>query len=475
MLTMSGISNKIRTFHSVALGDSHKAKNIPCQDAAGSMEDLENGIFIGAVSDGHGSRQYFRSDRGASILVNITIEAIRDFINKQDSALFDVPFTAIQARTSELSQRISRKTTRQDQAFRHLFSSIIAKWNDAINEDWANNTPTAEDLIKLEVPEDYITLFLEGNGVETAYGCTLIAFARSGERWFAFQLGDGKCIAFDDAANGWEPIPWDEKCIGNTTTSICESSAIDNFRYCYGNNRTPQALFIGSDGMDGAYGVMEEFSVPMLIGLYGNIIRSFAKNGFDSTIAEIHEMLPRLSERGVTRDDVSLAGWIDLDAAPKLMQIFLKRDIEETENKLRDIEESLDKNQHQCLQLESGLKQIQESFKEITIEKQMSNDELNKASEAYSKAKETLSKAEREHEKIRLEAEKNENQIRETREELDSKQKELVKEKETREALLNKLESLKKELNNLNPQEGLPPDAGSEKIDADTETQLEQE
>ena len=46
-----------------------------------------------------------------------------------------------------------------------------------------------------------------------------------------FILAMGKCIAFNEDGSWHEPIPWDEKCFLNKTTSLCDSSAIDEFRY----------------------------------------------------------------------------------------------------------------------------------------------------------------------------------------------------------------------------------------------------
>ena len=76
--------------------------------------------------------------------------------------------------------------------------------------------------------------------------------------WFAFQIGDGKCV-FLTQSNGKiecnKSIPWDERCFLNKTTSLCDSQAIDGFRFCYqGDGNFPMAVFLGSDGLDDTYG-----------------------------------------------------------------------------------------------------------------------------------------------------------------------------------------------------------------------------
>lgn len=352
----------IRVFHSVALGDSHKAKNIPCQDAAIVFEDHENGFCLGAVSDGHGSKQYFRSDRGSKLLMEVVKETVSEFVKLQDKNLFDVSFTAVATLSAEAKQKTTRKVRPQDHAFRRLFSAIISKWNDAIREDWSNDKPTPENLKELQVPDSYINLYEEGREIEIAYGCTLIAFVRTNDYWFAFQLGDGKCIAFDEANPGWEPIPWDDQCSGNTTTSICESNALENFRYCYGNDRFPAALFIGSDGLDGAYGDMDEFSIPHLVALYISILRSFVKNGFDKTSEEIEDLLPKLSAQGMARDDMALAGWVDLESVKTVIPVILKKEIDKQENDLSQITDKLKHARAEVQSLENESMMLQEKI-----------------------------------------------------------------------------------------------------------------
>ena len=82
----------IRTFQSVALGESHKVKNTPCQDAALSDENTENGIYIALVSDGHGSERHFMSDHGSKILVQVTKGTIKSFLETAECNQLSVPF-----------------------------------------------------------------------------------------------------------------------------------------------------------------------------------------------------------------------------------------------------------------------------------------------------------------------------------------------------------------------------------------------
>ena len=227
----STLVETIKTFHAIALGDSHKTECAPCQDFAATFEDPEKGIFIGAISDGHGGNDYFRSDRGSRLIVNIAIESIREFVKSCETSIFYKDFRQRKTHIHEINEGVDHKDSLEDIALQRLFSCIITRWNDAIKEDWFKETPTEEDFGKFDISPEALQSYLHAKDIEIAYGCTLIAFARTTDYWFAFHLGDGKCIAFSTDLDPWEPIPWDEQCKGNITTSISEMNAIENFRY----------------------------------------------------------------------------------------------------------------------------------------------------------------------------------------------------------------------------------------------------
>ena len=108
------------------------------------------------------------------------------------------------------------------------------------------------------VPKKYQDELSQNLNPEKIYGCTLMCYVQTSTYWFAFQIGDGKCFAFTEDGKWLEPIPWDEQCFLNKTTSMCDSRAIDEFRYCYqGDGVYPMAIFLGSDGIDDSFGANE--------------------------------------------------------------------------------------------------------------------------------------------------------------------------------------------------------------------------
>jgi hypothetical protein len=128
------------------------------------------------------------------------------------------------------------------------------------------------------------------------------------EFWFGLQIGDGKCVVLN--GEGFtQPIPWDDACFLNVTTSICDTNASERFRHFF-SQELPVGIFIGTDGVDDSYPVAENES--HLYNLYEKIAANFMYTGFDQGFTELRAFLPRLSEKG-SGDDVSIAGFLDMN------------------------------------------------------------------------------------------------------------------------------------------------------------------
>jgi len=377
--------SNIRTFHAKAIGESHIKKNIPCQDAAVSFEDHDKQIYIGAVSDGHGSKDYFRSDRGSQLLVDITLQNIKEFISQSvdlnffhSSFVYRKTITSGEAPFSADQNNIQNIKTSND-ALNQLFKSIIASWQQVIHQDWDNSIPTKEEMLNLGVSESMITQYLNGENLPIAYGCTLLAFARTEKFWFAFQIGDGKSIGFDINMTAMEPIPADELCQGSVTTSMCEENAFDNFRYAYGS-KIPSVLIIGSDGLDGYFSKIEEDAIKPLKGLYRSVVESFLSKGFEGGVKELTDSLPILSQRGVTQDDMSLAGWIDFGSKDSLLKGIVQ-------NKKIQAEQKLIKAEQKLLQEQDELKEFENNILQKTAYLNELEDKLEKLKKEYDTSK----------------------------------------------------------------------------------------
>ena len=98
-----------------------------------------------------------------------------------------------------------------------------------------------------------------------------------------------------------QPIPWDERCFLNKTTSLCDANAKDEFRYCYeGNGKFPVAVFLGSDGIDDTYG-----DGSNLYNFYIKLLEIIIRNGQKYAQKELVVDLPKISKLG-SKDDMSV-------------------------------------------------------------------------------------------------------------------------------------------------------------------------
>lgn len=270
-----------------------------CQDS--SLSESTETLTLAVVADGHGGARYFRSDVGSRIAVEVVRECVSTFVSAADPMLFrDKPLTRKESVATETRSTHPTKETATDKALRQLFSSIIYTWRQKIVAH-AESTPITEAELTA-VDTRHTEAFVRGEGVEKTYGCTLLCCATTPSYWFAFQIGDGKCVAFDTAGRWTEPVPWDERCFLNKTTSLCDSSAIDEFRYCYeGDGGRPLAVFLGSDGIDDSFGETEN-----MVNFYVQVLKLLSGEGEANARAAIETTLPELSGIG-SKDDMSIA------------------------------------------------------------------------------------------------------------------------------------------------------------------------
>ena len=349
-------------------GESHKADNKPCQDYSFHAV-YENGLAMAIVCDGHGGERYFRSDVGSRIATEVILDSVKTFVEKIDKDLFiGKPFTSQEAVTSE---EVVKKKTPVDTAFRQLFSSIIYQWNQKIAEH-AANTPVSE-WEQQHVDSKYINELSTSETFEKLYGCTLMVYVQTPDYWFAFHLGDGKCVSFHQEGDLWQmPIPWDERCFLNKTTSLCDADAINEFRYCYeGDGKFPMAVFLGSDGMDDSFG--EDTN---LVNFYIQVIKMLVTEGLDETVKSIESDLPQLSKIG-SKDDMSIAFIYNIDALREHIQDFIQYQIKVVTDNIQATEERIEKLTQKLQKVE----ETEESCERDKIEANYARQDIERAKE----------------------------------------------------------------------------------------------
>lgn len=354
-------------------GESHIAAGKVCQDYSYSKV-YENGNTIAIVCDGHGGKRYFRSDIGAKIAAEVTEQKVKDFLVAAGSMLDGVPFTQESAISTQIDNHDFEKQSPIERAFRQLFSSIIFEWNTRVATH-ADATPITDDE-KPGLEERWITEFEEGRNLEKVYGCTLITFVSTPKVWFAFQIGDGKCFAMDPVGKWSEPIPWDDRCFLNKTTSICDSGALDEFRYCYcGNGTFPAAIILGSDGIDDSFGAEVNQA-----NFYVQILKSLVKDGIDKTKTEIESTLPQLSKIG-SQDDMSIAMVFNLEEVTHLFPVMVEWQIENVKALIAEENAKIEK----ANRIQSALEQVERPTKQNMIDLQYANADEKRAIESRTK------------------------------------------------------------------------------------------
>ena len=303
----------MRSIFHYCQGDSHKSLDKPCQDFAYAESNPDLSMAI--VSDGHGGEPYFRSQIGSRVAANVTKDTIIEFLGDLKDSVYkkDQPLFIGKHFTDYICESQNESiVTPEHNALLWLFSSIINKWNEQISLHALKHDLTEWELNHVE--QQYLDEFIAKRQdpdatYEKTYGCTLMAYVQTKDFWFAFHIGDGKFVAFDESDGKLscsQPIPWDERCFLNKTTSLCDSNAIDRFRYCYqGDGHFPLAVFLGSDGLDDSYG-----DGKYLYSFYIEIFKLLMRKGEIKTLKTLMHDLPVISKMG-SKDDMSVASIYD--------------------------------------------------------------------------------------------------------------------------------------------------------------------
>lgn len=278
--------SKFEVFHVRETGASHIKSSKPCQDYALTSVGSEYAVAI--VCDGHGGNKYIRSDRGSRQAAEQTMTAIHEFMRSRFK------------KSQQGGKIVDTLLESPDKFMVQLASNIIFRWRESVSLDFVNEpftekekeTLTPKDLTDLEANEGWVS----------AYGTTLIAAVYTKKFWFGLHIGDGKCVVMNKQSEFSQPIPWDEKCFLNQTTSLCDAQALSRFRYYFDKENLPLAIFLGSDGVDDTFGTDEA-----LHGFYKTVFQLFSEKGIAEGNAELQKYLPQLSSKG-SQDDISIAG-----------------------------------------------------------------------------------------------------------------------------------------------------------------------
>lgn len=371
---------KFSVFNCHRIGAAHIAKNLCCEDYSCSYNDSDHAIV--AVSDGHGDKNCFRSHKGAELACKAAVDTIKSVLSKDEE--------------------LHTLKTSPDRVIVEIEKSMIFRWNALVEDDLLQNPITDSELSGLD--GKVIEAIKNHSKAHKVYGCTLVSGCFTDDFWFGIHIGDGKCVIIQKNGLYRAPIPWDDGgCVGNRSTSICSSSAFEDFRYAYGSE-VPAALFLSSDGVDESF---DENGLNKLYYTLASWLKTLSTQEFDEKLDDI---LKHISQNG-SGDDVSIACIINdqleikkplatsLQVAEKMEELYLSlRDAEKryTELEIRDkeISSESEKLQSEIKELERQLSAKRNEFddrknEQINISRSISNlrGQLSDLTEQFEKSK----------------------------------------------------------------------------------------
>jgi serine/threonine protein phosphatase PrpC len=329
--------NSYKSFSTTVIGISHTKHGKECQDfsyhypnAKCNNDTVADKVSIAVVTDGHGSDDCFRSAKGAIFAAECAVNGIRNFVNIRNQP--DVIETKVGPFIKKVKQPKPIPTSTEGaNLLRTLIKHIVAEWHGKVKNDYTTTPFTEKELV--DVADKYKKRYEAGEGLYHAYGTTLIAVAVTADYWFGFHLGDGRFTALYKDGSYDQPVPWDERCYLNVTTSICDDDATETARFYFcpkTEKDLPLAVYLCSDGVDDNYPVDD--NDKHLFKLYRTITETFAEDGFDSTCTQIKELANSFATKG-KGDDTSIAGVINMEVLEETGKIYKEQmKMENTEN-----------------------------------------------------------------------------------------------------------------------------------------------
>jgi hypothetical protein len=218
-----------------ARGRSHEVRGMPSQDAVAHRPIAAARGFVVAVADGHGHHRHFRSATGSALAVRAACQAAADLVTE----IGPVPGGSAGDRGTAMSPLTAEIIAGR------LPAVILRRWRTAVARD-----VMADPLGRGELD----VMKMRADGVEVAYGATLLVAMVVAEWLVCAQIGDGDIVTV--AADGEHgcPVPGDDILDGLHTTSLCQPDAVDSFRIGTRNLAAEplRALMLATDGYGNA-------------------------------------------------------------------------------------------------------------------------------------------------------------------------------------------------------------------------------
>ena len=328
--------NRSYAFHKTVRGYNHGNRNLPTEDYSDSFSSEDGTYYMIAVADGHGSKSCFRSNRGSKFAVECAISALKKFADM---------YLESDNMKKQLAHNLISNPRQRDQIIRQLTDSVIAEWYDKVLDDFSNDPPTHQAYVDAGiVRENEMRISV----IAHIYGSTIMAALKISDIYLLLQQGDGRCVIFYDDGRIEQPIPWDERCVGSITTSLCDEDASVSMRsIVIDTNKNPiMACYLGSDGVEDAYRDTYE-ALGESHGLMGGVHNFYrylscelTEKGEHCFVSFLDHFLEEFSRDGKfsrsgSGDDISVAGIVDVERIRSFVHNYRK------DNEIYKLEEDL--------------------------------------------------------------------------------------------------------------------------------------
>ena len=287
-------------FSNSTIGARHLLQQMTNQDSCQTAASQDYQIF--AVADGHGATECFRSEIGSRLAVDVAIKNLELF--------------AQTIKKYDLYSYLSRPKERNE-LIRSLISDIVAQWNQYVYAD-IKAYPIKEE--EYERSQTLSSIYQKGMYLTNIYGSTMIAGLVTPEYIVLFQQGDGTLVVLEEDGTIDDPMPEDDLCIRNLTTSLCDKDAAKRMRYVYMDRKEkdPIAMIAATDGVERSFGDNIHLSA-----FYAELFYELSELDEEQVGAYLANLLPQISQRG-SQDDVTMAGFFDAGRIGPIGEVLVK-------------------------------------------------------------------------------------------------------------------------------------------------------
>lgn len=286
-------------YNCTVIGQRYIEKEKPCEDCSLSYNNEH--LHIAVVADGHGDPRCFRSNTGSKLACEIALQEMKRF--------------AIALREENVEERLFTRAG-VHQLIDNLFCSIVDNWHTQTSEDLAQNPPTNDEY--LSAGEECAAIYREGRELAHIYGTTLIAMLLTERFLLVLHQGDGRCVVMHHDGKPDQPVPWDPRCEGRSTSSLCDDDVLSNWRYHLIDLKKDPivACYAVSDGIEDSFETLDELNAYLCLHAC-----DYTEKGSSEYLEDLQEHFSELTKNG-SRDDISIGGIIDADAVSKYIDMY---------------------------------------------------------------------------------------------------------------------------------------------------------